>query len=98
MSTIFIKPSKRKFKKFNAFSDDGLNVNFGDRRYKDYTQNNNDKDRRSKYRRRHYKRENWDDDNTAGFWSTHLLWNKPTLEESAQDIERILRRRVVLLI
>ena len=97
MSTIFIKPSKRKFKKFNAFSSDGLNVHFGDNRYKDYTQSK-DKDKRSKYRRRHYKREDWTDENTAGFWSTHLLWNEETLEESAQDIERILKRRVVLLI
>jgi len=97
MSTIFIKPSKRKFKKFNAFSDDGLNIHFGDQRFEDYTQHK-DKDRRSKYRRRHYKREDWSDYTTAGFWATHLLWNEPTLQESAQDIERILRRRVVLLL
>ena len=97
MSTIFIKPSKREFKKFNVFSNDGLNIHFGDLRYEDYTQHK-DKNRRSKYRRRHYKRENWDNENTAGFWATHLLWNEPTLQESAQDIEGILRRKVVLLL
>lgn len=97
MSTIYITISNRKNKKYNAVSDDGLNVHFGDNRYQDYTQTKDDK-KRNAYIRRHVKRENWTDETTAGFWSTYLLWNKPTLKESAEYIQKLLNRRVILVI
>jgi len=62
-------------------------VHFGDNRYEDYTQHE-DELRKSRYISRHIKNENWRDPNTAGFWSRWLLWNKPTLEQSAKDIEK----------
>jgi hypothetical protein len=33
--------------------------------------------------------------NTAGFWSRWLLWNKPSIRESANDIERRFKIKIV---
>jgi len=49
-----------------------------------------DKKRKELYIARHKPRENWNKSGikTAGFWSKHLLWNKPTIQQSVRDIER----------
>lgn len=46
--------------------------------------------RKKSYIARHKPRENWKKSGikTAGFWSKHLLWNKPTIQQSVRDIER----------
>ena len=47
-------------------------------------------ERRRAYDIRHRARENWTKSGifTSGFWAKHLLWNKPTLEQSISDIRR----------
>ena len=49
-----------------------------------------DEDRKNRYINRHKKNEDWGKSgiDTAGFWSRWLLWNKPTIKESYQDIKR----------
>lgn len=62
-------------------------VCFGARGYEDFTVHK-DKVRRSRYLSRHSRREDWKDPFTAGFWATHLLWNKSTIQESMVDISK----------
>ena len=63
-------------------------VKFGAIGYEDYTVHKDDS-RKQKYIKRHsgmgedYSANGID---TAGFWAMHLLWNKPTLEASLNDI------------
>jgi len=56
-----------------------------------------DKKRKELYIARHKPRENWKKSGikTAGFWSKHLLWNKPTIIQSLRDIERMFGIDVV---
>ena len=44
--------------------------------------------RKERYLKRHEKNESWNDPQTAGFYATHVLWNKPTLKESIADVNR----------
>ena len=62
-------------------------VQFGDRRYSNYTIHKDPK-RKANYIQRHRKRENWKKMNSAGFWAKHLLWNKPSLQASIRDVEK----------
>ena len=66
----------------------GKKVSFGAVGYSDFTFHG-DESRKQNYEDSHYSREDWTKSglSTAGFWSKHLLWNKPTLYESIQDIE-----------
>ena len=46
--------------------------------------------RKNRYILRHEKNEDWGKSgiNTAGFWSRWLLWNKPSIKESYEDIKK----------
>lgn len=82
---VVIYQDKRKIK----------TIHFGGAGYSDYTQHKMD-GRKTLYITRHRARENWTRTGyrTAGFWSKHLLWNKPTLRESVRDIERKFKIKV----
>ena len=69
-----------------GYADVGV---FGAEGYEDFTQHK-DPERRERYLTRHRSRENWTKSgiDTAGFWSKHILWNKPTLSGSIRDTER----------
>ena len=82
---IVIMPSDKKDKKYMARIDDTRSVHFGAKGYSDYTVHKDD-ERKERYINRHKKNENWNDFNTAGFWSRWVLWNKPTITESIRDI------------
>lgn len=62
-------------------------ISFGARGYADFTMHR-DEARKRRYESRHRARERWDDPFTAGFWAEHLLWNKPTIQASVDDIHR----------
>ena len=64
-------------------------IKFGASSYQDFTIHK-DEERKQRYILRHEARENWTKTGiyTPGFWSRWLLWNKPTLEESAEDIKK----------
>lgn len=78
--------------KYFIITSQGKKVRFGAKGYEDFTIHK-DEDRKIRYIARHRKREEkyWNDPNTKSYWSLHLLWNKPTLEESYQDIKNHLR-------
>jgi len=85
---IVISLSKIKNKKYTATINGTFHVNFGARGFQDYTQHKDPK-RKERYIKRHQKSEDWTINGikTAGFFSRWLLWNLPTLQESANDIE-----------
>jgi len=84
--------SDRKNKKWKVVIENKKTkktIHFGDSRFSDYTKHKN-KSRMEKYVARHRKRENWTRSGikTAGFWAKHLIWNKPSLQDSIKDIEK----------
>jgi len=82
---VIIKPSNKNDKKFMAIIDNKT-VHFGAKLYEDYTQHKDDK-RKKSYLSRH-KHDNYTNPLYAGFYSTNLLWNKPTLKESIVDTNK----------
>ena len=81
--------SKNPSKKFKAEIEGKCSVHFGGRGYSDFTKHKDPK-RMQRYLIRHRKRENWTKSGlcTAGFWSKHLLWNKPGMAPSKRDMEK----------
>ena len=85
-----LKDSTRKNKKYMIMLTDGFSnktIHFGQKGASDYTKHKDDK-RKSNYISRHKTNEDWTKSgiNSAGFWSRHLTWNKPTINESIKDI------------
>jgi hypothetical protein len=77
------KPNKKYF----IITSKGKKIYFGAAGMSDFTLHKNEA-RKNLYINRHKKNENWNDKDTAGFWSRWLLWNKPTIEASYQDIKK----------
>lgn len=88
---VIIKPSRRKDKKFDAIINNKKLVSFGQKGAKDYTLHSpQEREQRKKnYISRHKKNEDWTDYMSAGFYSKHILWNKPTIKESIKDINKM---------
>ena len=86
---IVIKKSTNSNKKFDAVIDGKKKISFGQAGASDYTKHKDD-DRKNRYVDRHRKNENWGKDGveTAGFWSKNVLWNKKTLKDSVDDINK----------
>lgn len=98
MKEYILSRAKSNLKKYTVQTPSGKRVSFGARGYQDYTMHK-DPARKERYVARHSAREKWGANGieTAGFWSRWLLWNKPTIDASAKDIEtrfgiRIIRR------
>ena len=87
MNTFYLEQSPISTKKLRIYLPNGKHVDFGAKGYEDYT-THKDINRKKNYITRHQKRENWEDLNTAGFWSRWILWNKPTIFSSIKDIEK----------
>ena len=86
---VVITKSKKPDKKYNARIDGSKTVSFGQKGASDFTKHK-DKDRKNRYVDRHKAREDWNASGakTAGFYSKHVLWNKPTLKASIDDINK----------
>ena len=86
---IEISKSNKKDKKLMAVIDGKKTIHFGDSSYSDYTKHK-DEARKDNYISRHKKNENWGKTgvDTAGFMSKNLLWNKPTLEASVNNLNK----------
>lgn len=83
---VYLSPSTKYDKKYMVKIGNHV-IHFGAAGYDDYTTHHDDR-RKANYIQRHQAREDWDDYFTAGFWSRWLLWNKPTIIESIEDIEQ----------
>jgi len=86
---ITLKKSNKPNKKYMVIIDDKKTIHFGSKGMSDYTIHK-DKERKNRYIDRHKKRENWTKSGikSAGFWSKHISWNKPSLRESIRDTEK----------
>ena len=86
---VVITKSKKPDKKYDARIDGSKTVSFGQKGASDFTKHK-DKDRKNRYVDRHKAREDWNASGakTAGFYSKHVLWNKPTLKASIDDINK----------
>lgn len=75
--------------KYYIITNKGLRVYFGAVGYEDFTKHKDEK-RKKLYILRHQNNENWGKSgkDTSGFWSRWLLWNKPTIKESYEDIKK----------
>ena len=84
---IVLKRSDKPDKKYMV-KVDNKTIHFGSKNMSDFTKNK-DPERKNRYIARHKKRENWSKSGikTAGFWSKHILWNKPTIRESIKNTE-----------
>lgn len=87
LDKIILSKSSRKDKKYMVKLNNKT-IHFGAKGYEDYT-THKDRKRKRSYEGRHREAENWTKSgiDTAGFWAKHLLWNKPTIEDSIKDIE-----------
>ena len=86
---IEISKSNKKDKKLMAVIDGNKTIHFGDSSYSDYTKHK-DPERKENYISRKKTNENWGKTgvDTAGFYSKNVLWNKPTLEASVNDLNK----------
>ena len=83
MNNIVIQKSNIPFKKFTAIINDKKTIHFVDNRYHDITKHK-DTERKKAYLARH-KKDNYINLLYPSFYSTNLLWNKPTLKESIKN-------------
>ena len=85
---IVITKSKN-LEKYDARIDGTKTVSFGQKGASDFTKHKNTY-RKERCIDRHKKNEGWNNSGakTAGFYSKHVLWNKPTLKESIDDINK----------
>jgi hypothetical protein len=75
--------------------DDKKTIHFGSKPNKDFTIYSKEskeiaQKKKNAYISRHRVNENWNKSGlrTAGFWSKHILWNKPTIQQSINDTEK----------
>ena len=64
-------------------------IKFGAAGYGDYTLGTSDTQKKS-YIARHKLKEDWEETGyfSAGFWSRWILWNKKSIEESIDDVNK----------
>jgi hypothetical protein len=80
--------SDKPDKKYYIITNSGRKVYFGAAGMSDFTIHK-DEARKQRYINRHKNNENWTKSgiDTAGFWSRWYLWNKPTKQQSYNDIK-----------
>jgi Family of unknown function (DUF5754) len=86
---VYLKKSNKPDKKYMVYVD-GKTIHFGAKGMSDYTKHK-DKERMKRYVARHKRGgETWTKKGikTAGFWSKHLLWGKPSITASKRDISK----------
>jgi Tfp pilus assembly protein FimT len=87
MKKYFPYKSDRPDKKYFIITNDNKKIYFGQSSASDFTLHK-DEARKQRYINRHKKNENWNNKDTAGFWSRWLLWEKPTIKESYDNIKK----------
>ena len=86
---VIIKKSRNPNKKLDAVIDGKRTVSFGQKGYSDFTLHK-DPERKERYINRHKKNEDCglSGVDTSGFYAKHVLWNKKTLKESVNDLNK----------
>ena len=99
MKYYFPYPSDKPEKKYYIITKDNKRVYFGAAGMSDFTKHK-DEDRKNRYIKRHEKNESkfWNKSgiDTPSFWSRFLLWEKPTIKESYQDIKENIQHNYII--
>jgi hypothetical protein len=102
MNTFTLYPSNIKGKRYTVYVPTAgsrsqrqslpslVKVDFGSSEHENYTIHK-DSERKRLYRIRHHK-DNIDNPYHAGFWAYHVLWNKPSLQESMNEAVSLAKR------
>ena len=87
MTEVMIRKSSKPSKNYDVIINDKKVVSFGDSNFDDVTLHK-DVDRKQRYINRHKSNEQWSKSglNTAGYYSRWILWNKPTIQQSINDL------------
>ena len=93
MNTFLLSKSTNPKKKYTVETESGKKISFGAAGYGDYiiySKKNKTlaKNKKESYLARHGVNENFNDPNTAGFWSRWILWEKPTLKGSIKNVNK----------
>ena len=80
------KPDKRLKAEFGSKT-----IHFGAKGGSTYVDHKDTKTKQN-WEARHKVRENWNDYDTAGALSKHVLWNKPTIAASVRDLNKIQKQ------
>ena len=88
MKNYYPYPANDGKHKYYIITKSGRKISFGAVGYSDFTKHK-DEDRKQRYINRHRNKENWTKSgiDSAGFWSRWLLWNKPSIKDSYNDIK-----------
>ena len=85
---IQISPSNKVGKKLKAVINNSKIIHFGDSAYSDYTKHKDPK-RKQNYISRHSNEDHTKSNiASAAFMSRHVLWNKPSIQSSINDLNR----------
>jgi len=87
MKKYYPYKSDKPEKKFYIITNDNKKVYFGQAGADDFTITKNE-EQKQRYIARHKKNENWNDINSAAFWSRFYLWEKPTKKEAYENIKK----------
>ena len=91
MTEYMLNQSTKDEKKFmvsylNQATNRIKTIHFGASKYLDYTEHNDEK-RKNLYRLRHHK-DKINDLTKSGCWAWWLLWSKPSLKDSIEEMEK----------
>ena len=89
-------PSDKPDKKFMVFTPEGKRIYFGASGYEHFTEGHLDEKRKEAYIKRHQKNENWNNPNSAGYWSLKFLWFYPTYKKAYANIKKDLLNKKYL--
>ncbi len=92
MKTYYPYKSDKPDKKYYIITKTGKRVYFGYAPMQDYTEHK-DEVRKNSYIKRHQKRENWNDPDTAGYWSRWYLWEETSRSKAYDKIKNDLKNR-----
>jgi len=83
--------------KYFIITKTGKKIYFGAAGMSDFTKHK-DEERKQRYINRRSKQEQkyFNDPDSAAYWALNLLWNKPTIKESYDDIKKDLKRKNIL--
>jgi hypothetical protein len=79
--------SDKPNKKFFVITKDNKKLYFGQAGTQHFTEGHLDETRRRAYINRHKKNENWNNKDSAGFWSYRYLWLYPSYKEAYENIK-----------
>ena len=86
VTTVLISKSSKQDNKFQA-TINNTSVHFGAAGNEDYT-THKDTERKNRYIDRHENNEDWNKTGiaTAGFYAKNILWNRPTIQQSINNL------------